>query len=55
MTTSGIAPSETPSESAKAPSPPATTEVFPYEFYETVPKGVTLVLTTHYIDRKSVV
>jgi maleate isomerase len=27
-------------------SPPATTEVFPYEFYETVPKGVTLVLTT---------
>jgi len=27
-------------------SPPATTEVFPYEFYMTVPKGVTLVLTT---------
>ena len=27
-------------------SPPATTEVFPYEFYETVPKGVTLVLAT---------
>jgi maleate cis-trans isomerase len=27
-------------------SPPATTEVFPYEFYATVPKGVTLVLAT---------
>lgn len=27
-------------------SPPATTEVFPYEFYAVVPKGVTLVLTT---------
>jgi maleate cis-trans isomerase len=27
-------------------SPLATTEVFPYEFYEVVPKGVTLVLST---------
>jgi len=27
-------------------SPPASTEVFPYEFYGLVPKGVTLVLTT---------
>jgi maleate isomerase len=27
-------------------SPPATTEVFPYEFYAVVPRGVTLVLTT---------
>jgi maleate isomerase len=27
-------------------SPPASTEVFPYEFYAVVPKGVTLVLTT---------
>ncbi len=27
-------------------SPPATTEVFPYEFYMVAPKGVTLVITT---------
>jgi maleate isomerase len=27
-------------------SPPLTTEVFPYEFYQMVPAGVTLVLTT---------
>lgn len=27
-------------------SPPASTEVFPYEFYAVVPRGVTLVLTT---------
>ena len=27
-------------------SPPASTEVFPYEFYAVVPKGITLVLTT---------
>jgi len=27
-------------------SPPATTEVFPYEFYKIVPEGVTLVITT---------
>lgn len=27
-------------------SPPATTEVFPYEFYRMAPAGVTLVLTT---------
>jgi len=27
-------------------SPPATTEVFPYEFYKIVPDGVTLVLNT---------
>lgn len=27
-------------------SPPATTEVFPYEFYLVAPKGVTLVITT---------
>ena len=27
-------------------SPPATTEVFPYEFYNIVPEGVTLVITT---------
>jgi maleate isomerase len=27
-------------------SPPATTEVFPYEFYKIVPDGVTLVITT---------
>ncbi len=27
-------------------SPPATTEVFPYEFYRIVPDGVTLVVTT---------
>jgi maleate cis-trans isomerase len=27
-------------------SPPASTEVFPYEFYAVAPKGVTLVLTT---------
>jgi maleate isomerase len=27
-------------------SPLASTEVFPYEFYEVVPKGVTLVITT---------
>jgi maleate isomerase len=27
-------------------SPPLTTEVFPYEFYEIVPKGVTLVVTS---------
>src|SRR5439155_4428672 len=28
------------------PSPPLTTEVFPYEFYQMVPAGVTLVITT---------
>src|SRR6266478_10125274 len=27
-------------------SPPLTTEVFPYEFYQMVPAGVTLVVTT---------
>src|SRR5256885_16849704 len=27
-------------------SPPLTTEVFPYEFYQIVPAGVTLVVTT---------
>jgi maleate isomerase len=27
-------------------SPPLTTEIFPYEFYQIVPAGVTLVLTT---------
>lgn len=27
-------------------SPPAATEVFPYEFYSVVPKGVTLVMST---------
>lgn len=27
-------------------SPPVATEVFPYEFYRVVPKGVTLVITT---------
>ena len=27
-------------------SPPLTTEVFPYEFYQMVPPGVTLVVTT---------
>jgi hypothetical protein len=27
-------------------SPPLMTEVFPYEFYQIVPDGVTLVLTT---------
>ncbi len=27
-------------------SPPASTEVFPYEFYKIVPEGVTLVITT---------
>src|SRR4249919_2612862 len=27
-------------------SPPLTTEVFPYEFYQIVPAGVTLVITT---------
>jgi maleate isomerase len=27
-------------------SPPLTTEIFPYEFYEIVPAGVTLVITT---------
>jgi maleate isomerase len=27
-------------------SPPLTTEVFPYEFYQMVPQGVTLVVTT---------
>ena len=27
-------------------SPPATTEIFPYEFYKIVPDGVTLVITT---------
>src|SRR6266705_595552 len=27
-------------------SPPLTTEVFPYEFYQMVPVGVTLVITT---------
>src|SRR5882724_4932812 len=27
-------------------SPPLTTEVFPYEFYQMVPTGVTLVITT---------
>ena len=27
-------------------SPPLTTEIFPYEFYQIVPDGVTLVLTT---------
>src|ERR1700761_2639453 len=27
-------------------SPPLTTEVFPYEFYQIVPDGVTLVVTT---------
>src|SRR5438477_10632193 len=27
-------------------SPPLTTEVFPYEFYQMVPAGVTLVITT---------
>src|ERR1700726_3031516 len=28
------------------PSPPLTTEVFPYEFYQIVPAGVTLVVTS---------
>lgn len=27
-------------------SPPAATEVFPYEFYKMVPDGVTLVVNT---------
>ena len=27
-------------------SPPVVTEVFPYEFYQIVPKGVTLVVST---------
>ena len=27
-------------------SPPLTTEVFPYEFYQIVPEGVTLVITS---------
>ena len=27
-------------------SPPLTTEVFPYEFYQIVPEGVTLVVTS---------
>src|SRR5437867_10520772 len=27
-------------------SPPLTTEIFPYEFYQMVPAGVTLVVTT---------
>src|SRR4249919_4227920 len=27
-------------------SPPLTTEIFPYEFYQIVPAGVTLVITT---------
>src|SRR3978361_845529 len=29
-----------------SPSPPLTTEIFPYEFYKIVPAGVTLVITT---------
>jgi hypothetical protein len=32
-------------------SPPLTTEVFPYEFYQMGPAGVTLVLTTLAPDR----
>ena len=31
---------------ASLPSPPLTTEVFPYEFYKIVPDGVTLVVTS---------
>jgi maleate isomerase len=34
-------------------SPPLTTEVFPYEFYQMVPAGVTLVLTTLAIVERS--
>ncbi len=34
-------------------SPPLTTEVFPYEFYQMVPAGVTLVLTTLAIIERS--
>ncbi len=34
-------------------SPPAATEVFPYEFYKTVPKGVTLVISTLAISERS--
>jgi maleate isomerase len=35
-------------------SPPAATEVFPYEFYKIVPEGVTLVLNTlPLVDRNS--
>jgi maleate isomerase len=34
-------------------SPPLTTEVFPYEFYQMVPAGVTLVLTTLAIVARS--
>src|ERR1700688_4630560 len=34
-------------------SPPLTTEVFPYEFYQIVPKGVTLVVTSLAIVARS--
>src|ERR1700687_4452325 len=34
-------------------SPPLTTEVFPYEFYQIVPDGVTLVVTTLAIVERS--
>lgn len=34
-------------------SPPAATEVFPYEFYRAVPDGVTLVVTTLAIIQKN--
>lgn len=34
-------------------SPPFFTEVFPYEFYQIVPKGVTLVLTTIGVSQPS--
>jgi len=34
-------------------SPPLTTEVFPYEFYQMVPAGVTLVLTTLAVVERS--
>jgi maleate cis-trans isomerase len=34
-------------------SPPLTTEVFPYEFYQMVPAGVTLILTTLAIVARS--
>ena len=34
-------------------SPPLTTEVFPYEFYEIVPRGVSLVVTSLAITVRS--
>src|SRR5689334_6194565 len=34
-------------------SPPLTTEIFPFEFYQIVPGGVTLVLTTLAIVERS--